>query len=236
MGHFPGSFPGSFPRRGGRLYRVAGLYGRVCSGSAGRAGLCSGATDPVLLSVGEASTSQLPTITLLLVAPDLAQHGAESLVGHDRALRHTGSLVKEDTAGERLVAVVDLGASILVLMHAAAFAREGQRLGPGLDQVHDPFVVEGQVSRQLALLLPGEDPVEVLVVAQRTVRIMRTHRLSTESSVVVGAEPRQVRVAGLDRRDRPQAQLLHQSILERQVSTLDPSFGLGRVGADDVDV
>ncbi len=33
-----------------------------------------------------------------------------------------------------------------------------------------------------------------------------------------------------------EAQLLYQSILERQVSTLDPALGLGRVGTDDVDV
>ena len=113
--------------------------------------------------------------------------------------------------------MADLNASIHTLMDTAAFSGKRKRLGSRLDKVHDPFVVEGQVSRELALLLPGEDQVEVLVVAQWAVRVMTTHGLATESSVVVGAEQRQIRVAGLDRRDRPQAQLLHQSILERQV-------------------
>ena len=40
----------------------------------------------------------------------------------------------------------------------------------------------------LAMLLPGEDHIEVLVVTQRTVRVVRTQRFASESFVIVGAE------------------------------------------------
>ena len=66
-------------------------------------------------------------IAFLLVAPDLAQHGAQSLVGHDGALRDAGGLVEEDAAGERLVRVADLDVPVLVLMDAAASIRKRMR-------------------------------------------------------------------------------------------------------------
>jgi hypothetical protein len=81
-------------------------------------------------------------------------------------------LVEEDAAGEKLPRVADLDAPVLVLVHAASLACEEERLGAGLDQVGDPLVVEGQVLRELALLLPGEDPLEVLVVADRAVGVV----------------------------------------------------------------
>ncbi len=90
-----------------------------------------GGPDPVLLSDREVSTGKALAIAFLLVAPDLAQHGAQSLVGHDGTLRNTGSLVEEDAAGERLVRVTELDASVFVLVDAAPLAREEKRLGPG---------------------------------------------------------------------------------------------------------
>ena len=173
---------------------------------------------------------QALAITFLLITLDLAQHGAQSLVGNDGALRHAGSRVEEDAARERLVRMTDFDLSVLVLMDAAALTRKRLRLGTWFDEVHDPLVADRQIPRKLALLLPGEDQVEILVVAQRTVRVMRTQGLATESLVVVGAKLRQVDVAGLERRDRPQAKLLHESILKRQVSALDTTLGLGQIG------
>src|SRR3990172_4364903 len=154
----------------------------------GSVGSGHGGSDPILLPDGEASTGQPLAVAFLLVAPDLAQYGAESLVGDDGALRDVGVLVEEDSAGEPLVCVADLNASVLVLVYAAAFTREGQRLGPGLYDVHDPLVVESQVPRELAIILPGEDQIEVLVVTQGTVRVMRTQRFASESLVIVGTE------------------------------------------------
>ena len=167
-----------------------GLDRHVRSGLARRIGSCCGAADPVLLSIREASTGQSLAIALLLVVSDLAQHGTQSFVGHDGASRDKGILVEEDTAGEWLVRVADFDASVLVLMDAATFSRKLQRLGAGLDEVHHTPVLESQIPRDLALLLPGEDHVEVLAVAQTTVRIMATQGLATESSVVVGPKQR----------------------------------------------
>ena len=55
-------------------------------------------------------------VAFLLVAPDLAQYGAESLLGDDRALGDVGVLVEEDSAGESLAFAADLNVSVLVLM------------------------------------------------------------------------------------------------------------------------
>ena len=116
-------------------------------------------------------------VAFLLVAPDLAQYGAQSLVGHDGAVYDTGILVEENAAGERLVRVADLDVAVLVLMDTAASTRKRLRLGTWLHKVHDPLVVDRQIPRKLTLLLPGEDQVEVFVVAQRAVRVMATYGL-----------------------------------------------------------
>ncbi len=78
----------------------------------------------------------------MLVAQDLAQHGAQSLFGHDGTLRDARSLVEEDAAGEGLVRVADLDAPVLVLVNAAALTRKRLRLGTWLHKVHDPLVID----------------------------------------------------------------------------------------------
>jgi hypothetical protein len=68
-----------------------------------------------------------------------------------------------------------------VLVNAASLASEGKRLGSGLDEAGDPLVVQRQVLRELALLLPGEDLIEILVVSYRTVRVVGAPGLAGES-------------------------------------------------------
>ena len=99
-----------------------------------------------------------------------------------------GVLVEENPTGERVARVAELDASVFVLVDTATFANQSKRLGPGLHEVDDPFVVEGQILRELALLLPGEGQVEILVVADRSVRIVTALRLARETLVVVGLE------------------------------------------------
>ena len=70
---------------------------------------------------------QALAIALLLVCPDLAQHGPEPLVGHDGARLDAGILVEEDAAGEQLPRVADLDAAVLVLVDAASLAHEEER-------------------------------------------------------------------------------------------------------------
>jgi len=76
-------------------------------------------------------------VALLLVCLSLGQHGGEALVGDDVGVRDPGVLVEEHAAGEPLLAVEDLDAPVGVLVDAAALAREGKRLGPGLDEGRD---------------------------------------------------------------------------------------------------
>src|SRR3972149_2541300 len=105
--------------------------------------------------------------------------------GGGRGRRSRGGCLR---AGEPLVCVADLNASVLVLVYAAAFTRERKRLGPRLHEVHDPIVVDSQFPRELAILLPREDQIEVLVVTQGKGRGMRTQRFASESLVIVGTE------------------------------------------------
>ena len=168
----------------------------------GTVGSLDSGSDPILLPDGEASTSQAFAVAFLLVAPDLTEHSAQSLVGDDGALGDLGVLVEESSAGKRLVLVTDLNASVLVFVDATAFTGERKRLGPGLHEVHDPIVLEGQVPRELPILLPREDQVEIVVFTQRTVRVMRTQRFASESPVIVGTEFWKVRVARFERGDR----------------------------------
>jgi hypothetical protein len=146
------------------------------------------APDPVLLSDRELPTGQALAIAFSLVVPDLGQHGTEPFVGDDGALLDAGILVEEDPTREQSTGVPSLDVSVLVLVDKTAFTHERERFGTGLHEIHHALVVEGQIPRELALLLPGEDQSEVLVVTQWTVRVMRTLRLATESPVVVGAE------------------------------------------------
>ena len=87
-----------------------------------------------------------------------------------------------------MAGVADLDPAVGMLMDAAAGSRERKRLGPGRHEVDDPLVLEGQIARQLAVLLPREDQVEVLVVAQWTVGIVAIPRLAAEAPVIVGPE------------------------------------------------
>jgi hypothetical protein len=156
--------------------------------------LSCGGPDLVLLSECEGATGQALAIALLLVDPDLTQHGAEPLVGDDGTLLNARDLVKKDPTGERRIRVAELDASVLVLVDTTSFAGQSKRLGPGLHEVDDSFVVEGQILRELALLLPGESQVEILVVADRSVCIVTALRLAREALIVVGEKLRQVGV------------------------------------------
>ena len=118
--------------------------------------------DSGLLPKGELRMGRALAIAFLLVFLDLSQHRTQALVGDDVGLVDARLRVDEHAAGQKLPFVAELDASVLVLVNAASLAREEKRLGPGLDEVGLPLVVEGEVLRELALLLPGEDPVEVL--------------------------------------------------------------------------
>ena len=132
--------------------------------------------------------------------------------------------------------VTELDASVLVFVNSTASAYESECLGLGLDEVDDALVVQCQVLGKLSLLLPGENDVEVLVVPDRAVCIVSTRRIAGKSLVVVGKKLRQVGIGGLRRRQVSQPQLLYQPILKRQVSSLDPTFGLGRIRTQNVDI
>jgi hypothetical protein len=55
--------------------------------------------------------------------------------------------------------------------------------------------VEGEIARQLALLLPAEDLLEIVVGTKRAVRVVQTGGRPSEACVVVCRELGQKRIA-----------------------------------------
>ena len=96
--------------------------------------------------------------------------------------------------------------------------------------------MHGQFLRDLPVLLPGEDLLQILVLSNGTVGVVFAHWISSETSVVRVDERMSCLVGCFDRGDVCEAKLLHESVLKRQMGTLHATLGLRRVGADDVDV
>ena len=66
-------------------------------------------------------------------------------------------------------------------------------------------------------------------------QVVGTGRSNGETGVEARHEARQERVAGLDVADLGHAHLLHQPVLQGPVDPFDPTFGLARAGAQDLD-
>ena len=96
--------------------------------------------------------------------------------------------------------------------------------------------MQRQVARDLASLTPGEDRIEVLIVTDRSMRIMTIPRELPEATVVVIDERWHQRVCSINRRDPLEPQLLDESILQRQMRPLDAPLGRRGVRTDPIDV
>ena len=70
-------------------------------------------------------------IALLLVTPDLAQHGAESFVRDDRRLRDMPIVIEVNPIGQQLPGVTELDVSVLVFVNSTASAYERECRGLG---------------------------------------------------------------------------------------------------------
>src|SRR6516165_409866 len=76
----------------------------------------------------------------------------------------------------------------------------------------------------------------VISLGQRPMQILVAERSLGEAPIIVLRERGKERIAGLNARDTGQAHLLDKPNLQCPVRALDPAFGLGIVGANDVDV
>ena len=106
----------------------------------------------------------------------------------------------------------------------------------GLDLVDNLVELDSQVFGNNALFLPGQDGVEIVLGRERTMSIHRTARRQRKALVEVLDEGGQKGVAILPTADFQEAHFLGQAILQGQDDTFDTTFGLGRVGANDLDV
>src|SRR5215203_4194002 len=91
------------------------------------------------------------------------------------------------------------------------------------------------VSSSRQLLPPGEHLVEIISLVQRSMGITVAERRLSEPGIMGLQEARQKRVAGFRRIDASKPQLLHQTVLQRPETSLDPALRLGCAGADDLD-
>lgn len=123
----------------------------------------AGSSDPVLLSDREFLGCQAFSTSLKLSRLNDRQDRAETLVFDDRTTGDVGVLV-EDRIGQRLPLGEDRHATVVPLVDAHGLSAERHRVWAWLHEVRDALEVNGQVARQLALLLPREDRGEVLVV------------------------------------------------------------------------
>lgn len=106
-----------------------------------------------------------------------------------------------------------------------------------MDLVDDLFVLQGQVLGKDANLLKGKDQVEFFLGKEQwTVSIVAAPGLDGEAAVEVLDEIRDEDIGIFDVGDISQTELLDQTVLQGAKHTLFPAFGLGRVGADGLDV
>src|SRR5215204_6118163 len=95
------------------------------------------------------------------------------------------------------------------------------------------------VSSSRQLLPPGEHLVEIILLVQRSMGIAVAERRLSEPGIMGLQEARQKRVAGFRRIDASKPPLLHQTVLQRPETSLDPALRpalrLGCAGADDLD-
>jgi hypothetical protein len=96
--------------------------------------------------------------------------------------------------------------------------------------------VTRQVVGETPLLLPSERTNQVVLWEQRTMRIAWILGCACKPAIVVLPEEVDERVAGFAVVDAIQPKLFHESVLQRLMRALYPSFGSGRVGANHVDV
>lgn len=156
------------------------------------------------------------------------------LAGYDICL---ALLLMVDGVVERFAFVEDVDLALRVLTDSDLSLAECIRRARGLDLVDDLFVLQGQVLGKGAGFLKRKDLVEVLIrEEQRAVGIEGTSGLDGKAAVEILDEFRGEGIGIFDVGDISQTQLLDQTVLQGAKYTLYPAFGLGRVGADDLDV
>ncbi len=145
-------------------------------------------------------------------------------------------LLVEDRVRQGFTFVED--GHILLGIQANGDNRLAQRISrtPGLDLVDHLFELDRQVFAEGASFLPSQNTSEIVFGGEWTMRIYRTSGIDGKALVEILHELRQIRVASLPVGNAAQTHLFDQAVLQGLIDSLDAAFGLGRVGADDLDV
>ena len=164
----------------------------------------------------------------------LFEMGVDILAGYDICL---ALLLTVDGVVEGLAFVEDVDLTLRVLTDDDLSLTQSIGWARSLDLVDDLFVLQGQVLGKDASLLKGKDQVEFFLGKEQwTVGIVAAPGLDGEAAVEVLDEIRDEDIGIFDVGDISQTELLDQTVLQGAKHTLYPAFGLGRVGADDLDV
>jgi len=91
--------------------------------------------------------------------------------------------------------------------------------------VQHAFVVEHEIARETALLLPAKDATQVVVWEHPAMGVARVLWRTREATIVVLTEPVEEHVSGFAVTDAVEPQLFDQAVLQRLVGALDATFG-----------
>jgi hypothetical protein len=125
-----------------------------------------------------------------LLRLDLLQHGRQPLIVDDRARLHCLDLV-EHLETERCSVELNREPPVRVVHHLHLLAPQATGQGRGIEDQHHPVVVQGQVTRDCALLPPGQDLVQIIGLRQWPMQVLGIRRVAAEARVVGGDEPGQ---------------------------------------------
>src|SRR5208283_831199 len=108
----------------------------------------------------------------------------ETLVALDVLLRHVAVLAHGRRC-ELLATVAEDHGAVFTLVDIDQLPRRGACDARVLDEQERALVVDREIGRQLALLLPSEDLLEIVVGTKRSVSVVRTGCSPREACVVV---------------------------------------------------
>lgn len=164
----------------------------------------------------------------------LARNGLIEILGQNNL--GLASLLVKDIVGQGFALVKQSDLMLRIATNCDAGLAQGIARAIGLDLVDNLVELEGQVFGDNALFLPGQNGIEILLGSKRAMCIQAATRRHSKALVEVFDECRQVGIACLPAADLQQAHFLGQAILQGQDDPFDTTFGLGRVGAYDLDV
>jgi len=133
-------------------------------------------------------------------------------------------------------ALHDLKPTVRIVADDHLLAGQALRKGARIEDEQHLVVAQRQGLRQRADFLATHRAVQVLMLGEGTVHVLRIAWFLAEPGIEIGGELGRIGIGRLDHADAAKAQFLHKPVLQRLIGALDATFCLRGVGANDVDV